>query len=194
MSRQYLSGVERELAIVAAACSLIEECGVAAVTNTAVAARADVTRQWLYEFFPDTESILVAVYAQWERCFRRDALVACGNYVSLNDHLKEVSEHWLTMPVASAMVGLYALYCNRDGDGTAARVHRHIITNLDEGWVTPLVDAGLDRDRAAACVLGMNATAYAQRVAIHNELTTLDAARWYLHAVIDGLAPPELTA
>ncbi len=187
MSKRYLPTAERGTAIIDAACALIEERGIAAVTYTAIAQRANVTRQWMYEFFPDVESILIAIYSRWERQFMNDALVSCEEYVSHEQHLKSVAESWLTMPVASAMVGVYALYCNTDDDSTAARVHRQLVQNLEVGWTQTLVAAGMDVEHARAAVMGVNATAYAQRVAIHSGLVTTDAARWYLHAVIDGL-------
>jgi AcrR family transcriptional regulator len=78
--RSYVSSVERESLILQAASRLISRDGLNGLTMVAVAKQAGVSRQLVYDHFPDLPTLFQAVFADQVRRYERglDEIFALG--------------------------------------------------------------------------------------------------------------------
>jgi AcrR family transcriptional regulator len=176
---------ERVRQLLDATCAIIVEDGVAAVTLTAIAKRSGVSRQWLYEFFPDLESIYVSLYEEARRDYLHgDNRPDLAN-TDMAGYLKWEIESYLMMPVACAILGNYALN-GGSGDGLQGTLLRtFILDGIVKFWVNPMVELGYQREEIMGSVIVLMTSLFGLIIAIDARLTTLEIARERMHAVID---------
>ena len=134
---------------------LVTESGINAVTMTAIAERSGVSRQWLHEFFPDVESIYIALYLQYRTDFIVDEPIEIRNIGDLEHQTTTECLALLDLPVASAIILSYALNSVGRESSTSGRpsLREVFMANLDARYVQPLVEVGYDRDEVTATVL-----------------------------------------
>jgi AcrR family transcriptional regulator len=138
-----------------AASEIITESGISAVTMTAIAERSGVSRQWLHEFFPDVESIYVALYLQYRTDFVVESNAEIRSIADLASQISEECISILDLPVAPAVVLTHALHgLNRSPHSSLRPTLHEVFThNLEVRYVQPLVSAGYDRNEVLATVL-----------------------------------------
>ena len=186
MSSTYLKRDQRINTIIQAASELVIEGGIDAATVTAIANRAGVSRQWLYEIFPDVDAILMAMYEQAVLEYFPSVANDQPQLDTFAEYVKAGVDPYLTMPTAFAIVILAALH--EVGDRASLRVLRDkILASFETEVVTPLEAVGYDRDRAYAAIIAVAETAAGLNIAIANKNTSLEAARRTLGFVIDAV-------
>lgn len=190
MPRRNLHTADRERSIIRAACQEIEEKGVSGISLTAIAKRAGVSRQWLYGFFPDLESLLMAIFRLAQGAEVQSDRGPEAVPVSVNEYLKGQTLRWITMPVAAAQVALYGTYSMIRGGPGPQRLHALMTDAVAQSWVKPLGTIGVSRSVAWSAGVTVSSAAYAERLAIHQGLTTRHDAREHLLATIDAVIPP----
>lgn len=191
MPRTTLHPGEREVSIVRAACEEIEATGICGVTLSAIAKRAGVSRQWLYGFFPDLESIQMAVFRLAQGAFIYHENDPPPRPVVVNDDLKRQSSKWIQMPVACAQVGLYGTFLLSSSVASTPRLHALMTTVVEQIWITPLEGIGVPRSRAWAAATAVSCTAYAERIAVHQGRTTATDAQEHMIRTIDAMIPTD---
>ncbi len=176
--------------IVAAACELIEEFGVTGITMTLLARRARVSRVWLYEFFPDLESVYLAVFdlALGRHMVRDDDLHTAGDH--LVDFYRYSMKRWWTMPIATAKVGMFGIYCANSATPLGQRLHARMLERSST-WVDRMAAGGVPREEALAATVALTATIYSLVIANHEGTITQQQAEATAHRVIDALIDPE---
>ena len=83
--------------IAEAAMTLISERGLAGVTMSEVARRADVARQTLYNYYPDVESIVLSVIERHETLGRAQVRVLLEGHAGAAAKLEQLIRHSVTM-------------------------------------------------------------------------------------------------
>jgi|GEM_PF-1825946 len=186
MSSTYLKRDQRVTTIIQAASQLVVEGGLEAATVTAIAHRAGVSRQWLYELFPDVDAILTAMYEQSVLEYFPALTSVTPEKDGYPEYVKVSVERYLTMPTAFAVVISAALH--QVGETASLGVLRdRILHSFDVEVVTPLEQAGFDRNNAFASVIAVAETAAGLNIAIARGLTTLEAAKRTLGHVVDAV-------
>lgn len=187
MTTVHLSRDERIETILQAASEIVMESGVEAATITSIANRSGVSRQWLYDFFPDVTAIFRALYDEvQEKYFHMDNSVEPKNF-DFADYVKAQSAVYLTMPVSFAMVASYALNGGARGSSSGAQLRELMIDSFDEAWVQPLIAVGYTREEVFGSIVTITNTAIGLNIAINDGLTTYDVAVRRLNGVIDSL-------
>jgi AcrR family transcriptional regulator len=187
MTTIHLSRDERVSTILQAASEIVMESGVEAATITAIANRSGVSRQWLYDFFPDVNAIFAALYDEVERKYFHTDNVVKPKTESFSNYVKRQSSVYLTMPVAFAMVTSYALNGGARNSESGAALRAMMIGTWEKSWVDPLVEAGFGRSEVFGSILTITNAAVGLNIAINEGLTTHEVAERRLHAIIDAI-------
>ena len=187
MTTVHLTRDERIGTILQAASEIVIESGVDAATITSIANRSGVSRQWLYDFFPDVNAIFTALYDEvQEKYFHVDDVVAPKN-LGFADYVKAQSDVYLTMPTAFAMVTSYAFNGGARNSTSGGALRRMMIASFEEAWVDPLVAVGYSRADVFGSILTITNAAIGLNIAIAEGLTTFAVAQNRLHAIIDAI-------
>ncbi len=187
MTTLHLSRDERVTSILQAASEIVMESGVEAATITAIATRSGVSRQWLYDFFPDVNAIFSALYDEVQRKYFANADIPAPKTAFFGDYVKQQSSIYLTMPVAFAMVTSYALNGGSRNSSSGAALRAMMIQSFETDWVDPLVAVGFGRAEVFGTILTITNAAVGLNIAINEGLTTHDVAERRLHAIIDAM-------
>ena len=183
----HLSRDERLRALLEAASDLIAERGISEVSLSAIATRSGVSRQWLYEFFPDIDSIFAALYQNArDEYLKPNATPPVGLFERI-EYLKREIDSYLDLPVACAIVGSYAINGGLRKTGSIRALRESILGNLERGWVEPMVQQGVSREESYASVITLMNTVYGLVTAIDGGLTTRAVAQRRLASVIDAV-------
>jgi AcrR family transcriptional regulator len=188
-----MSHEDRFNAIVAAARELIEQGGVSAVTLTAIALRSGVSRQWLYEFFPDINSVFAFVYAEGRRDHFHEDRAPEHAGESLRDYLMRRAAIYLDLPVASAIIGVHALNGGLKKSASDLSLRDSIYANLQAVWVEPMVERGFARDDLFASIVSVVNVIFGLVIAIDNGYTTREVAERRLSVTIEAVMLGPLT-
>ncbi len=168
---------------------LLCEVGPNAVTLTAVAARANVSRQWLWEFFPDLDS-LYAELSNRLRIEHLDLVVdAPSDMASLSDYFTAESWALVQMPTSAAMLGSYALNSHGSTSLTQSKLVAAFYDYVNARWINPMTAEGFTRDDAWASTSLILNVAFGFSIGLENGSTTADVARRRLAKVIDSALP-----
>ncbi len=187
MSNTHLSRDERVHALVRAANELIMENGISDVSLTAIATRSGVSRQWLYEFFPDIDAIYAALYQDARIRFLAADIAPPTEPGELSRYLKDLTVLYLSLPAPAAMVGSYAINGGLRDSPSAKALRESILGNLDRLWVTPMVSFGYRREELIASVITMMNSVFGLVIAVHSGLTSKEVATRRLSGVIDAV-------
>ena len=187
MSHERHSQEERSRAILGVSRSLIEESGIQSVTLTAIATQAGVSRQWLYEFFPDINAIFAFVYAEGRREHFNGENAPQTVVGNLQAYLKSRALIYLDLPVASAIIGMHALNGANKATESDLALRDFIYANLNVVWVEPMIARGLNRDDLMASVVTLVNTIFGLVIAIDNGLTTREIAQRRLTSTIGAV-------
>ncbi len=182
-----LSHEDRFDAILAASRALIEEGGIGSVTLTAIAARSGVSRQWLYEFFPDINSIFAFVYAEGRRDHFHNEPVGSAVGADLRSYLQSRASIYLDLPVASAIIGVHALNGALKNTSSDLSLRDSIYANLNAVWVEPMIERGASREHLLASIVSLVNVIFGLVIAIDNGLTTREIAHKRLSATIEAV-------
>ncbi len=183
---------EQRLRIINAAIASIEDVGLASCSMTMVAARAEITRAWLYNFFPDMESLLIAIWKSRHGELFRSALTPPAPGVSINDHLKNRIEFWMDLEFGAVAVGLFGLL------GPSVESSRHSTLNemiwemLEETWIDPLSKSGLSRGEAVGATIMVYTSITAILLALHQSRLRDPEARKCIADIIDLHVEPSM--
>ena len=101
----HLSSEQRRAQIITSAQSVIEDVGIYAATMSAIAQRAGITRMWLYQFFPDVESVLAAVWTSWQAVGPdgRPFVSPVGEF-DMQPYLRSCIDMWLDMQLVRPLL------------------------------------------------------------------------------------------
>ena len=182
-----LSHEERFNAILEVSRSLIEESGIQSVTLTAIAMRSGVSRQWLYEFFPDINAIFAFVYAESQRVHFYEEHASQIVTGDLQAYLEGRALNYLDLPVASAIIGMHALNGGAKSTPSDITLRDSIYANLNQVWVEPMVARGLNRQDLMASIVSLVNTIFGLVIAIDNGLTTREVAQRRLTSTIGAV-------
>lgn len=189
MGPRHLEEDQRVTRVLDAASALIETHGVTGVTMSMIAAESEITRQWLYHFFPDIESVLTAIYARVGGVFIHDPTHPPPRPINVNAHLKGRCEVWLQMPAAPALVGLHVYSHLGITDAPRGRLAAEVQSSLEAIWIDPLVEGGLPRDEVTATALTVHIGMLALVLARHRGDLEVDGARQRMFGLIDATVP-----
>jgi AcrR family transcriptional regulator len=161
--------------------------GIDAVTIKSVAQRAGVSRQWLYEFFPDLDAILTALY--------QESIVKIFSQESdgepqawdFGTYMKQRSQLILDMAPAYAIVTSFALNGGAHRGSSGAKLRELIISRLERAWVQPLEARGFSRAEVLGSILTVTNAALGLNIAVHEGLTTYSVAQRRLVAVVGAI-------
>ncbi len=187
MTTIHLSRDERIGTILQATSEIVMESGVEAATITSIATRSGVSRQWLYDFFPDVNAIFAALYDEVQRKYFATNPVALPRTADFSEYVKRQSSVYLTMPVAYAMVTSYALNGGSRSSSSAAALREMMLQTFETDWVAPLVEAGFGRDAVLGSILTVTNAAVGLNIAINEGLTSYEVAERRLHAIVDAI-------
>jgi AcrR family transcriptional regulator len=151
----HLSREARLERLLMAASDLVTESGINSVTMTAIAERSGVSRQWLHEFFPDVESIYIALYWQYRNDYISDEPATIRSLADLEKLTCTECVALLDLPVASAIILSHALtnFGSESSNSGRPSLREVLMGNLEVRYVQPLVALGYDRDEIIATVL-----------------------------------------
>jgi AcrR family transcriptional regulator len=183
----HLSRDERVSSILHAASEIVMESGVEAATITAIATRSGVSRQWLYDFFPDVNAIFGALYDEVQSKYFSSPEVPLPKTSNFGDFVKQQSSIYLTMPVAYAMVTSYALNGGSRSSSSGSALRAMMLKSFETDWVDPLVAVGFARAEVFGTILTITNAAVGLNIAINEGLTTYEVAEHRLHAIIDAM-------
>jgi AcrR family transcriptional regulator len=187
MTTIHLSRDERLTSILKAASDIIMESGIEATTVTAVATRSGVSRQWLYDFFPDVEGILRALYVEaQDQYFNHEPLHLPGD-ADFTAYVKRNALAWLQMPVPFAMLTSYALNGGSRHATSSSTLRSFILEHFERSYVDPLVAFGYARAVLYGSIMTIINTALGLNVAVAEGLTTYEVAEQRLFTVIDAI-------
>ncbi len=191
MTTIHLSRDERLSSILKAASDIIMESGIEATTITAIATRSGVSRQWLYDFFPDAESILRALYMEAQREFFIDDPLMLPGEEDFVAFVVRGSMAWLHMPVAFARLTMYALNGGTRNSTGGTSLRSFILENFERSWIDPLVAFGYGRAVLYGSIMTIINTAVGLNIAVADGLTTYEVAEHRLSTVIEALIAAE---
>jgi AcrR family transcriptional regulator len=187
MTTVHLSRDERLGSILRAAQEVIDEKGIEAVNITAIATRSGVSRQWLYDFFPDVEAILATMYEEAERVyFAEDEPVYPGDE-DFVQYVQRRCQAFLDMPAAFARVSLHALNVGANTTSPGAALRRMILETYERKWVDGMVAFGYSRDVVYGSVMTILNAALGLNVAVADGLTTKEIASRRLNTVVRAI-------
>jgi AcrR family transcriptional regulator len=187
MTTIHLSRDERVTSILKAASEIIMESGIEATTVTAIAARSGVSRQWLYDFFPDVEAILQALYVEaQQQYFVEEPLMLPGD-PEFTDFVRRGAVAWLRMPVPFAILTSYALNGGTRSSATSSTLRSYILEHFERTWVDPMVAFGYSRAVLYGSIMSIINTALGLNVAISEGLTTYEVAEERLFTIVEAL-------
>lgn len=187
MTTIHLSRDERLTSILKAAAEIIMESGIESTTITAIATRSGVSRQWLYDFFPDVEAILQALYVEaQEQYFSHEPLRLPGD-ADFVEFVKRGALCWLRMPVPFAILTCYALNGGTRSSATSSTLRSFILEHFERSWIDPLVAFGYARAVLYGSVMTIINTALGLNIAVSEGLTTYEVAEQRLFTVIEAL-------
>ena len=187
MTTIHLSRDERMSTILRAATEIVMESGIESATITSIANRSGVSRQWLYEFYPDVESILAAMYEEAQREFFQREGRPQPRTTNFIDAVKSETCVFLRMPVAFAMVVSYALNGGARNSIRGATLRKLILDSYESGWVEPLLAAGFSREEIYGSIMTLTNAAVGLNIAVSEGFTTLEIAERRLIGVVDSL-------
>jgi AcrR family transcriptional regulator len=186
-----ISKSQRRDQIIESAESIIEEIGIADCTMSAIADRAGITRAWLYKFFPDVESVLVAVWMSWQLpgALGTEVMSPVGEFAVLS-HMRSCIDLWLRMPLGAAMIGNYGLISTVGDSTIGSRLNNLMWEDWEQRWVGPLERGGIPREVAIGVVVTVHASAVGVLLAMHQGRLHREAARAVLSQIVDGVTDP----
>ncbi len=184
MTNTHLPHDERVASIMQATSELVRSGGIAKLTLTAIATRSGVSRQWLYEIFPDLNSILAELYTSTMSEFMHDSNAGLPEGDQLIGYLQQRARHYLSIPVSCAIIGLYAINNNAESAGESSPLRRAILANLENAWARPLISRGFNSDDVYASILSVLNAILGLVVGIDAGLTTMEAAERRLVQII----------
>jgi AcrR family transcriptional regulator len=187
VTTSHLSRDERMSSILQAAMDVVMEKGIEAATITAIASRSGVSRQWLYDFFPDVDSILVALYEETQREYFRGATPDEPGPATMTELAVRESLHLLAMPVGFSIVTSYALNGGSAASSSGSTLRRLIIESYEEGWVTPLVALGFSREEVFASIIAITNAVAGLAIAVHEGLTTMEHAQERVRSIVEAI-------
>ena len=187
MTTIHLSRDERLSSILKAASEIIMESGIEATTVTAIATRSGVSRQWLYDFFPDVEAILRALFAEAQREFFVDDPLLLPGDEDFVEFVRRGSLAWLQMPVAFAMLTSHALNGGSRHNSSGSTLRSFILESFERSWVDPLVAFGFKREVLYGSIMTILSTAIGLNIAVAEGLTTYEVAEARLCTVIEAI-------
>jgi hypothetical protein len=160
---------------------------------TAVAARANVSRQWLWEFFPDLDSLYAELFHRL-RHEHLDVVVGTPEHsASLDQYFRSESWALVAMPTSAAMLGSYALNSHGSTSLTQSKLVAAFYDYVNARWIEPMTAAGFTRDDAWASTSLILNVAFGFSIGLETGATTAEVAQRRLAKVIDS-ALPELVA
>ena len=168
---------ERVNSILDATRGLLLESGIESVTITTIAARAQVSRQWLYEIFPDVESILTELYIQArEQFFSAFSVISFDDGASPRELVEQRSDMLIEMPELYVRFLAYFLNSGLTHSVAVESVRQTIYADIEAKWVTPFLPFGLDRDVTFASIISVMQTALTLRIATLDGQISAEAA------------------
>jgi AcrR family transcriptional regulator len=191
--RDHFSYEVRLESLLTATSELLSEVGPNAVTLTAVAARATVSRQWLWEFFPDLDSLYAELFYRLRVEYLDMIVESPETSASLDQYFRAESWALVRMPTAAAMLGSYALNSHGSGSLTQSKLVASFYDYVNVRWIEPMMDAGFSRDDAWASTSLILNVAFGFSIGLETGATTAEVAQRRLARVIDS-ALPELVA
>jgi AcrR family transcriptional regulator len=173
--------------ILHAATDVVMEKGIEAATITAIANRSGVSRQWLYDFFPDVDSILAALYEETQREYFTGPRFDPSTATTFAEYVEKESLAFLDMPVAFAIVTSYALNGGTSKSSSGSALRDLILDSYEQAWVTPLVKIGFTREQVYASIVAITNCIVGLSIAIHEGLTSRDIAEQRVIAVVRAI-------
>jgi AcrR family transcriptional regulator len=187
MTTIHLSRDERLTSILRAASEIIMESGIESTTITAIATRSGVSRQWLYDFFPDVEAILRALYVEAQRQYFTDDVMVLPGSEGYREFVQRGSLEWLRMPVAFAMLTSYALNGGSRNTTSGLTLRAFILETFERRWIDPLTAFGYGREALYGSIMTIINAAVGLNVAVAEGLTTMEVAERRLGTIIDAI-------
>ena len=180
---------ERRASIVTAARDILFAEGFDAVTMPAIAQRLGVSRQILYLHFHGVDEVLDALFG--------DAFYEYfGELVSTSDVTRRTSaialqrlDQILNLPLHAHRVVASSFFTDPSRHSAASGMRRRIFQIMDEGWISPLVNSGMDPVTTRVSVITVFAATLALRDQIEaGDITRSDAAR-HLRRLVRTIVP-----
>lgn len=187
MTTLHLARDERLESILRAAHDIIMERGVEAATITAIANRSGVSRQWLYDFFPDVDAILAALYEEAQRLYFPDDSPVEPSHPDFVSYVQARAAKFLQMPVAFARVSLHALNSGVRRDSEQDSLRRMILETYERLWIDAMLPFGYAREVVYGSVMTILNAALGLNIAVAEGLTTLEIAQRRLNSVIEAI-------
>jgi AcrR family transcriptional regulator len=191
MTTIHLSRDERLTSILRAASDIIIESGIEATTITAIATRSGVSRQWLYDFFPDVEAIMRALYEEAQREFFVDGPLLLPGDDDFVDFVKRGAVAWLQMPVAFAILTSHALNGGVRSNSPSVTLRSFILESFERSWIDPFIAFGYAREVLYGSIMTIISTAVGLNIAVAEDLTTYEVAERRLFTVIEAIIASE---
>jgi len=173
--------------ILQAAMDVVMEKGIEAATVTAIANRSGVSRQWLYDFFPDVDSILAALYEETQREYFAAPRAQRPPASNFADFVEQETLIWLELPVAFCIVTSYALNGGTANANSGSTLRNLILGSFDDVWVAPLVKAGYTSEEVYASIITITNCVVGLAIAVHEGLTTKEHARARVSSVVHAV-------
>jgi AcrR family transcriptional regulator len=168
---------ERISSILDATRDLLLENGVEAATITAIAGRSRVSRQWLYELFPDVESILTELYARTRaQLFATFADLQFDDEASPRQRVLSRTDLLMEMPEVHVRFLAYFLNSGLTHSRSVEAVRANIYEDMEAKWVTPFLPFGLDRDLTFGSIISILQVALTLRIATFDGHISAEAA------------------
>jgi len=173
--------------ILKAATEVVMEKGIEAATVTAIANRSGVSRQWLYDFFPDVDSILAALYEETQREYFASPRAPGPTPTTFAQYIERETMIWFEMPIALCIVTSYALNGGTANATSGSTLRSLILDSFEQAWVVPLEKVGYTREEVFASIITITNCVVGLAIAVHEGLTTIELAKERVSAVVHAI-------
>ena len=153
----------------------------------AIANESGVSRQWMYEFFPDVESILHALFVEVQTNYFETLEAAEPRTPDFQTSIAERVSRFLDMPVTFAMLTSYALNGGAHQGSAGSQLRTLIWDTFEATWIEPLVVAGFVREGVVASLLTLTNAAIGLNIAVAEGLTTRAIAEQRLLELVQAI-------
>jgi AcrR family transcriptional regulator len=164
---------------------IVAELGIDAVTLTAVADRAGVSRQWLHTLFPNLNALYMDMYQSMRfEYFRADEALPLG-LAERREFIKKIYAIYFDVPIGLSMIGSFALNGRSGLDRSKESLHSLYLATFCARYVDPMVELGYPRDEVLAGMMAMQNSAYSLAIACDRGIIDRAPAIATLHRSID---------
>jgi AcrR family transcriptional regulator len=182
-----MSEAERWNLVLEAASKLIEAGGITGCTMSAVAEASGISRQRLYYYFANPESILMELWSRGQGPYLHGPDSPPPSNINVRSYLKGRIDNWLAMPVSAATIGLAGLIDAPGPQELGSKLNQLFWSNFEFSWIKPLESSGVPRDDLTSAVAVIHAGVVSLVLCVSQRRTSHRAAKATLMALIDSV-------